>query len=142
MNKEKIVLSIIAILLGLFVAGGAFYIFQTASSINEPPVETQSPTQSPTKPPENNNLLILEEPQDEQVFTKRIINIKGKTAKDATVIISTASIDQVVTPSANGEFTLTHTLEDGINILKVTSIFSDGTEKSITRTVSSTSEDF
>lgn len=142
MNKEKIVLSIIAILLGLFVAGGAFYIFQTASSINEPPAETQSPTPSPTKPPENSNLLIVEEPQDEQVFTKRIINIKGKTAKDATVIISTASIDQVVAPSANGEFTLTHTLEDGINILKVTSIFSDGTEKSITRTVSSTSEDF
>lgn len=142
MNKEKIVLSIIAILLGLFVAGGAFFIFQTASSIQETPAEKQSPSPSPTETPENKNLLILEVPQDEQVFSKRIIDIKGKTAKETTVIISTASTDQVVTPNENGEFTLTHTLEDGINILKVTAIFPDGTEKTITRAVSSTTEDF
>lgn len=141
MNKEKLVLSIVAILLGLFVAGGAFYIFQMTKQIDEP-LQAPTPTLTPTKPQESNNLLTVNEPKDEQVFDKRIINIKGETKPDATIIVSSASTDEVIVPNQNGQFSLTHTLEDGINILKITAIFQDGTETSITRTVSSTTEEF
>lgn len=142
MGKEKIVLSIIAILLGLFVAGGAFYIYQLTRSINEPTATQPIPTTRPTPIPKNSNFLILEDPKDEQIFSKRIINITGKTPPDATIIVSTQSTDQVVAPSKNGDFTLTHTLENGVNILKVTSIFQNGEEQSVTRAVTSTTEEF
>ena len=142
MNKEKLVLSVIAIILGLFVAGGAFYIYQMTRVIEEPIRSKTIPTQSPTSIPDSATLLILNEPKDEEVFNKRIINVKGKTVKGATVLVSTANIDQAITPSANGDFNLTMTIEDGVNILKVTAFFYDGTEKTLTRTVSSTTEDF
>lgn len=143
MNKEKIVLSIIAILLGLFVAGGAFYIFQMTRSINEPePIKSVSPSSTPTQITQNGNFLIIDSPKNEEVFDKRIIDIKGKTTKGATIIISTESVDQVVTPNTNGNFTLTLTLEDGLSIIKFTAVFVDGSEQSITRTVTTTTEEF
>lgn len=143
MNKEKIVLSIIAILLGLFVAGGAFYIFQITRSINEPePIKSVSPSSTPTQITQNGNFLIIDSPKNEEVFGKRIIDIKGKTTKGATIIISTESVDQVVTPNTNGNFTLTLTLEDGLSIIKFTAVFVDGSEQSITRTVTTTTEEF
>lgn len=143
MNKEKLILSIVAILLGLFVAGGAFYIFQVTRAIDEPqPTASPIITTTPTQLQESDKLLILDDPKDEQVFNKRIINIKGKTMPDATVIVSSSTTDEVVTPNQNGEFTLTHTLTDGVNILKVTAVFEDGSETSVTRTITSTSEEF
>jgi hypothetical protein len=143
MSKEKIVFSIIAILLGLLVAGGAFYIYQVTRTINEPnAIKNTIVEKRPTPVPQNSNFLVIQEPKDEQVFTKRILNITGKTAPDATIIVSTQSLDQVVEPSKNGDFSLTLTLDDGVNILKTTAIFNNGEEKSITRTVTSTTEDF
>ncbi len=143
MNKEKIVLSMVAILLGLFVAGGAFYIYQMTRTISDtPPPITFNSTPTPSEIENNKNFFIIESPKEEEVFNKRIIDIKGKTVKDATLIISTATIDQVVKPNANGDFSLTHTLEDGVNILRFTAVFSDGTEEIQSRIVTSTEEEF
>ncbi len=143
MSKEKIVLSFIAIILGLFVAGGAFYIYQMTRTISEEKPSTVNESVKPTQPVSNNpNFLIIEDPKNEEVFNKKIITIKGKTLSDATVIVSTQGSDQVVTPNTKGEFTLTHTLEDGINLLHVTAIFKNGEEQKVTRTVTSTTEEF
>lgn len=144
MSKEKIVLSIIGIILGLSVAGGAFYIYQMTRTVDEPVVtpKLNPALQKPSPAPEKNNFLIINEPKDEQVFNKRIINIFGKTLPESTVIISTQSVDQVINPSPKGDFSLTATLEDGINIIKITAIFPNGEEVSETRTVTSTTNDF
>lgn len=143
MNKEKIVLSMVAILLGLFVAGGAFYIYQMTRTINDTPSPiTLNPTPTSSQIQNNKNFIVVESPKEEEVFSKRIIDIKGKTPKDATILISSATLDQVVRPNENGDFTLTHTLEDGVNILRFTAVFSDGTEQVLNRTVTSTEEEF
>lgn len=143
MNKEKIILSIIAILLGLFVAGGAFYLYQMTRTIEEPDNTTQAlPTATPTPLSAKNNFLMINEPRDEQVLTKRIVTIKGKTTTDTTIIVSSPNLDQVITPTKNGDFSVTHNLEKGVNLLKITAIFADGKEQTITRTVTSTTEEF
>ncbi len=143
MSKEKIILSFIAIILGLFVAGGAFYIYQMTRTISEPETQKESTVVQPTKSVSNDsNFLIVENPKDEEVFDKRLITITGKTSPGTLVIISTQSSDQVVTPNTKGDFTLTHTLEDGVNVLHVTAIFSNGEEETQTRTVTSTTEEF
>jgi len=143
MNKEKIVFSIIAILLGLFVAGGAFYIYQMTRSIKDtPPQIVLNPTPTPIQSQNDKNFLNIDSPKEEEVFGKRIIDIKGKTDKDATIIVSTMNLDQVVKPNSKGEFNLTHTLDEGVNILRFTAVFKDGSEQTQNRTVTSTEEEF
>jgi hypothetical protein len=143
MSKEKVVLSIIAIFLGLLVAGGAFYIYQITRIVN-PPSKNQLPltVTRPTPSPQNANFLNIQNPKNEQVFNKRIISINGKTVPGSTVIISSTGNDNIVTPSAKGDFTLTETLTDGINILKITAIFPDGLEQTITRVITYSAEEF
>lgn len=144
MSKEKVILSFVAIILGLFVAGGAFYIYQMTRTVNEPQKNQTLGTTSvqPTHSAASSNYLIVQEPQDEEVFSKRTITVSGKTMPDATVILSTDSSDQVVKPSANGDFSLTQSIDDGVNLLHVTAIFKNGEEQSVNKVVTSTTEDF
>ncbi len=144
MKAEKIILSFIAILIGLLVAGVAFYLYQTTKVVPEDGKKVISaniqatPTPAPTDP----IYLTVDEPKEEAVISKRSVTISGKTKADATVIVSSEEQDQVATPSADGSFTLTHTIGDGTNIIEVTAIFADGTEKTIQKTITYTSEEF
>jgi hypothetical protein len=145
MKAEKVILSFVAVLVGLLAAGFAFYIYQSTRTI--PPEESlpatvkSQPTNAvPTQT--DSNVLTVESPKDEEVFDKKVISIKGKTVKDATITISTQDSDQVVKPADNGEFTLTQAIPDGTSILQISAIFPDGSEKKVTRTVTYSTETF
>lgn len=145
MKAERIILSFIAVFVGLVAAGFAFYLYQTTKTI--PPeeslpaaVKSESSPAVPTQP--DTNILSVESPKDEEVFDKKVIGIKGKTVKDATITISTPETDQVVKPAENGEFTLTQSIPDGTSVIQITAIFPDGQEKKITRTVTYSTETF
>ncbi len=147
MKAEKVILSFVAVFVGLVAAGFAFYIYQTTRTL--PPEESapvtindqqQKVVPSPTQP--DTNVLSLDTPTDEQVFDKQIITIKGKAVKGATVTISTDETDQVVKPADNGDFTLTQAIPDGTSVLQVSAIFPDGQEKRISRTVTYSTESF
>lgn len=140
--KEKIVLSIIAVFLGLIVTGGAFYIYQMTKTIAEPTTDTPVVTKAPTPTPQNATYLIIENPADEAVSDKKIITISGKVSPGATVIVSSENADQVVTPTEKGTFTLSHTIADGVNLLHITAIFKDGSEQTVTRTITFSTEEF
>lgn len=143
MSKEKIILSVIALSLGLLVAGGAFYIYQMTRVINDPVgTEIAKTKVIPTPTPLNANYLIIDNPKEEEVLQKRIVTVSGKTSPGATIIISSETTDQVVKPATNGDFSLTHTLEDGVNIIHITAIFENGEEETQTKTVTFTSEEF
>ncbi len=146
MKAEKVILSFVAVFVGLVAAGFAFYIYQTTRTL--PPEESapvtindqQQQAPSPTQP--DTNLLTLDSPKDEEVFDKQVITIKGKAVKDATITISTDETDQVVKPADNGDFTLTQAIPDGTSVLQVSAIFPDGQEKKVSRTVTYTTESF
>ncbi len=144
MKAEKIILSFVAVVIGLIAAGVAFYLYQMTKTI--PPskdqvisVQTQI-TPSPT--PDTQNFLTVENPKDESVTNTKTITIQGKTAPKATIIISTENSDQVVKAAANGDFTLTITTGNGTNVIQITAIFANGEEKKITRTVTYSTESF
>ncbi len=142
MKAEKIVLSFVAVLVGLIAAGGAFYLYQATKIVsgeNNDPLEAINPS-----PAENNNdyLFIIDSPKDEEVFDKRSINIKGKTLPGTTIIASSDDIDEIVTPAENGNFTLTMSIPEGTSVLNFAAIFPDGNEKIIKKTVTFTTEDF
>lgn len=143
MSKEKLFLSIIAAILGLVVAGGAFYIYQLTSTVDE----SKKPNNTIISPaitntPASSNFLVVNNPKDEEVFTKKIITISGKTNTDALILVSSEDSDQVVKPATNGDFSLTETVGDGTNLLKITAIFKNGEEQTTTRIVTSTTEEF
>lgn len=142
MKSERFILSFIAIIIGLLVAGGGFYIFQMTKAIPGPSnVTVKTTTPSPT-PDLSGYYITVDTPSDESVTDSRTITISGKTLPDATITISTENDIQVVKPSATGAYTVTETIETGTNMFQVSAIFSNGYEKSVKRTVTYSTETF
>ncbi len=142
MKAERVILSFVAILFGLLVAGGAFFVFQLTRKL--PPEKTRAITVKPpaTPTPQTPSELSVQQPRDEEVFTKKTITISGKTSSDATIVVSSETDDQVVKPTRNGDFSVTHTIGDDSTIITILSIFPDGREEKIVRTVNFSTEDF
>lgn len=143
MKAEKVILSFVAVFVGLIAAGIAFYLYQMTKTVPVPKTPTVNATVTPsTLSSENDKLLSVDSPKDEEVFSKKLITITGKTLSGATLIVSTETGDQVVTPAKNGNFSLTQSIPDGTSIMTITAVFPNGEEKKITRTVTFSTESF
>lgn len=144
MKAEKIILSFVAVVIGLIAAGIAFYLYQMTKTIPASKNQTLSVQNqiSPSPTPNTQNFLTVENPKDESVTASKTITISGKTEPGATIIISTENNDQVVNTAANGDFTLTNTIGNGTNVIQITAVFTNGEEKKITRTVTYSTESF
>jgi hypothetical protein len=141
MKFEQLILSFVAIVFGLFVAGIAFFIYQSTKTVSPNNIKTikiqnTSPTPGAAVP------LTIDSPVDESVSTTKVITVSGKTDPAATVIVSTDGTDTVVTPTSMGAFSLTVTLTDNENILRILAVMPDGKETLKTLTVNYTTEDF
>jgi cytoskeletal protein RodZ len=144
MKAEKVILSFVAVFVGLVAAGIAFYFYQSTKVIptdQTKPSATQVAMQ-PTKAPNNSDVFTIDSPGDEQVYSQKSITIKGTAVKGATITVSTDDEDQVVQPADNGDFTLTQTIPNGTSLIEFTTIFPDGTVKKIDRTVTFSTENF
>jgi len=142
MKSERIILSLIAIFVGLLVAGGAFYIYQITKQIPQDKTGSITIKSQATPTPTTNGYLTVDTPKDESLTDRKTITISGKTMIGSTIIISTEAGDQVVKPSATGTFSVTETVDTGTNIISIKAVFPDGNEQTIERTVSYTTEDF
>lgn len=141
MKAERLILSFVALIIGLAVAGLAFYLYQMTKS---QPVETKKITNivKPSPTPDESLFLTLDSPKDEEVVSTKTLKISGKTTPDAIVVINTETNDEVVKPTTNGTFTLTQTLSNDVNLIQVTAIFPNGEEQKIQRTVTYNIENF
>lgn len=142
MKSERIILSLIAIFIGLLVAGGAFYIYQMTKQIPQDKTNSITIKAHATPTPSSNGYLIIDTPKDESLTDRKTITISGKTVIGSTIVVSTENGDQVVKPTTTGSFSVTQTIDIGTNIIAIKAIFPDGNEKSVERKVSYTTEDF
>ncbi len=140
MRIEKIILAVAAVMAGLFVAGIAFYIYQTTRTLSPSSIKTITLKPSPPSGPDV--LLAITSPLDESVTTSRIVQINGKTDPQATVIVTSDTLDTVVSPTSTGDFSLTLTVATGENRILVTSVLPNGQETQKQLTVSVESDDF
>lgn len=144
MSKEKVILSFIAVLVGLFVAGVAFFLYQSTKKI--PETEKQFAQDVSPTPIKKKNMdsfpLTIDAPKDGSVAEHKTITVAGKTDPHATVIISTELEDDVATPTTDGSFTTTVNLADGENQITITAIGEDGRETSVVRVVTFSTESF
>lgn len=139
MSKEKVILSSLAVMVGLSFAALGFYFYQGArfeEQSNGIIVNAPSPTPKP------NIYLEISEPQDESVSDTKLITVSGKTKAGSIVVILTEDEEQVVNPTELGDFTASITLADGENLIQITAIAENGESVSIDRIVTYSTESF
>ncbi len=141
MKKEKTVLSFVAVFIGLIVAGVAFYIFQLTKTL--PPQATKTEVvRTPTQAPKSGMFLTIPEPNNEVISDSKTVKIAGKTLPNSVIIVATKANQEVIKPVSNGDFSTTVTIEEGVNLIRITAIAPNGEEKTVLKTVSFTNEDF
>ncbi len=141
MKKEKVVLAFIAAIIGLLVAGILFYIYQSTKTISPSTPPNNIVTQQ--KDPSSLNIFLnISKPTDEDVVETKVVEVTGKTKPDATVIVLTPVDEEVVAPSADGNFSTTVNIEDGQNIIEITAIAKNGEQIKIIKTVTFSTEKF
>jgi hypothetical protein len=141
MKQERIILSFIMVLIGLLVAGVAFYFYQGTKTISNPKTTVVVVTPSPT-PIANSVYLNVNSPTDESVTDNKTVTVAGQTTPNATIVIITNSDQEVLQPSGQGDFSTTVTIADGENLIRITTFAADGQSTSIQRTITYSTEDF
>ena len=141
MKQERVILSFIMVLIGLLVAGGLFYFYQSTKTVS-PSTTAIVNRIIPTPTLEPKLYLSLNQPSDEQVVSSKTLVISGKTNSGATLIIITGADQQVIQPSSQGDFSTTITLDDGQNLIKMQSILPTGETTMIKRTITYSTENF
>lgn len=141
MKAEKVILSFIAVLIGLLVAGAAFYFYESSKTVPSLSPKTIS-IASPSPTPKPSIFLNLDSPKDEEVVNRKVITVSGKTIKDAIVSIITDDSQDIITPALNGSFSTTLTIGDGQNLVEVTAISPNGEDVKVMRTVTFSTEEF
>ena len=141
MKQERVILAFIAVLIGLLVAGLAFYFYQSTKTISSPnQIILNAP--SPTPTPKPTVYITLNQSGDETVVDNKTFVISGKTNPNATIIVYTDSGQSAMQPSSQGDFSTTLTLENGENLIKFMSILPGGETTTLQRTVTYSTEDF
>lgn len=132
--KERIIIVFIAVALGLILTTIGFFIYQQAKVLPQNVIKSISKKDAePT--PKDTMYLTVEEPAKESLSDKRTIQIKGKSNPENTIIASTNSEDVAVKPSADGNFSITITIDAGANKLITRAIAPDGRTKDDIRTI-------
>ncbi len=141
MKKEKIILAIISIIIGVAVATGVFFIYQSTKKIN--PTELKTITvDNPTPTPSSNLFLTIDSPKDEEVVEEKNIKISGKTIPDAKIVILTADNEEAAVPGKDGNFSTDINLSADENIIEISAIAPNGEIVKVKRVVSYSTENF
>lgn len=139
--KERVVIIFIAVTLGLLATTIGFFLYESSKpnrEINAPVLKNKKPAPLVRQ----NITLTLTSPKDESVTANRTIQVKGVTDAQNTIIISTNQEDVAVTPTSQGNFSATVSIDAGENKLLVEAIDPSGNSKKITQTVSFSSDEF
>jgi hypothetical protein len=141
MKQERVILSFVAVLIGLLAAGLAFYFYQSTKTVSNPNQITLT-APSPTPTPRPTVYITISNPNDETIVSSKTLTINGKTNPNATIIIYTSGDQQVIQPSTQGDFSTSIAIDDGENLIKITSILPGGEITSVQRTVTYSTENF
>lgn len=140
MKQERVILSFIMVVIGLLVAGAAFYFYQTSKVVSTNSSVSINP--SPTEIPKPTIFLSINSPINEIVVSSKTLIISGKTLPQATVIIVTNSDQLVVKPSSQGDFSTTITLENDQNLIRMFALSPNGETVTVQRTVTYSTTSF
>lgn len=136
LSKETVFAIIAGLLLGVLAAFGAWKITQK-KEVSLPLIQQEA-----SLPPKAAFTLTLAQPENEALLDKPEASVSGQTQAGVQIIINGPTDDQVLTASADGSFSAKVALDEGLNEIVLTALTGDGLEKSETRTVTYTKEEF
>lgn len=127
MKKESIVAAVSGIILGVVIA---IVILINLKNKEIKDKKTIAPQISPTVSIMNVKTQGLEilEPANESIVSVKDIVIKGKSEKDALIVIQSATTEKVYKMTSN-DFTIDFPLSQGENLIKITSYKDKATEE-------------
>ncbi len=137
-GRETILAGIAGFALGLGAAWAVWNLPELLPQKNTSTTVEQSPTPSLAE----GFSLSINQPEDGSLSDTGEVTVSGKTQAGATVVVNGPSADDVLEASSDGSFKTTVALDEGANEIDITAYASDGTEKSETRTVNYTKEEF
>lgn len=129
-SKHFILSHLLILIIGLIFLGGLYYILNIQYQKSISPFSNGPVTSKP-----KSFTLTLNQPEDEALVFNNQILVSGKSAPFLQVLISTNSLDQVVEAKADGSFSYTLNLEEGVNNIKVAAFDKTGDTREIERVV-------
>ncbi len=136
-GRETILAGVAGFALGLLAAWAVWSLPQFLPQ-KKAPVAVESPAPNLAEA----FSLSLNQPEDGSLTETAEVTVSGKTQAGATVVINGPLTDEVVEAGNDGSFSSKLTLEEGANEINVTAYATDGSEKTETRTVNYTKEQF
>lgn len=140
--KERITIVIIAIFVGLLITTIGFFLYNSTKVISKSTGSGQSADVTPIASDMSKTFVKVTDPADESLTTTRTIVVKGKTNPTNTLIVSTNQTDVAATPSSLGDFSVTVTIDAGVNKIITRGIAPNGDEAQDTRIITYSTEDF
>lgn len=141
--KEKLIIIIVAIVLGVLVSTIAYYAYQsTKPTVPSQDNNTLPVALKPSPTPLPKVALTIDEPKNESVVSRRTIQVKGRTSPENTIIVSTNTNDEVVQPTDDGSFSLSIEIGTGVNKVIIRAINTEGESHTEERFVTFTTEEF
>lgn len=144
LGRETILAGVVGFAVGLLAAWAVWSIPQIAPK-REKEIQPVTVQEETTPKPAETLTLALTQPEDETISTNDEVQVSGKTAAGATVIVSGPLAEEVIEARSDGTFSTTVSLEEGANEIVVTAYPPAGElgeEKTETRTVNFTKEEF
>ena len=137
MIKEILLAAFIGGILGLGITGGYLTLQnKNISAKDNPKAIITEPTLIPTQPQSlmktDNPLpdgIKIDSPEDNSLISSGKTNITGITTPNSHVIIATLSQSFIGQSDSQGKFNIPVSLESGLNIIKISSISQDNTQK-------------
>ena len=139
--RERLIIVFVAVAIGLIITTLIFFLYQQTKTIPSQSNKT-SGSQNSATPTKSPSYLTIDEPQDEALVDKRLLQVKGRTHAEDIIVVSTNQEDKVVRPTTDGKFAVSITIDAGANVIVVRSIGSSGSEEKDSRTVTFSTEEF
>lgn len=113
-SKQFILSHLLILIIGLICLGTLYFILNIQYKSSSNPFFNGPVTSKP-----KSFTLTLDQPADESLSFNPSILVSGKTSPHLDVLISTDDNDQVIEAKSDGTFSLTLTLNEGVNNIKI-----------------------
>ena len=128
MNKDTLVATVIGFGLGLVAAIALWVVPRILPKITTPQPAKQIVSASPTTLGNETTSFEITSVRDGQIVKVKTVKLEGKALGAQFVVITTPTDNQVATPSSDGSFNISLTLNEGGNGISVTSFKTESRE--------------
>ncbi len=139
--RERLVIVFIAIAVGILTTTLIFFLYQQTKTVPEKSSNVIAGN-VPSPSPAESGQLTIDEPADESIQDRRLIQIKGKASPESIIIVSTNQEDVVGNTTGDGRFSVSITIAAGSNKIVTRAISQNGEVAEDTRIVTFSTEEF